>query len=296
MTDLGATQRWFGGVITDRAGIGAGAALAFGETSTLAPEDVIHGSSALSATERLHLYARTYRQRLVGCLRESYPGLCHALGDELFDDFALDYLQAQPSRSYTLATLGAGWPAHLEATRPDRDLPAHEREQWPDFLVDLARLEQTFSEVFDAPGVEGDILPTAADIPDPGDRDARWDAVAITPVACLRILEVRFPVGGYLVAARRGESPRMPAPARCFVVVSRRDYVVTITQIDTAAHALLVELMAGVSVHGAASGAGLALPEACRLVAAWANRGLIAAIEASRPERPVVQSTRGVVR
>lgn len=79
-------------------------------------------------------------------------------------------------------------------------------------------------------------------------------------------------------------------------MVSRRDYVVTITQIDTDAHAMLVELMTGASVRDAAGAGGLTLPEARRLLAAWANRGLIAAIEASRPERSVVQPTRGVFR
>ena len=292
MSALRTTQRWMQGVITDHGGAGTGVDPATGGVPALVPKEVVHGSAGLSATQRLELYGRTYRRRLAGCLRESFPGLRHALGAELFDDFALDYLRAHPSRTYTLASLGAGWPAHLEATRPDHDLPAHERERWPDFLVDLARLERTFSEVFDARGVEGDVLATAADMPD---LDARWDMVAVTPVACLRILEARFPVGGYLVAARRGENPRLPAPARCFVVVSRRDYVVTITQIDVAGHALLIELIAGASVSGAARAAGLALPEACRLVAAWANRGLVAAIEAPRPERPVVLSARGVV-
>ena len=224
----------------------------------------------------------TYRRRLAGCLRDSYPGLRHALGDELFDDFALDYVSAQPSRSYTLAALGEGWPAHLEATRPDRDAPAAERERWPDFLVDLARLERTFFEVYDGPGTEGERLPAAADLPAEPDEDA-----TVTPVACLRLETARFPVGPYLVAVRRGEDPPLPAPAASFMAVSRRDWVVTITELDAAGHALLRELLAGATLARAALTAGVAVPHAWERLREWADHGLIAGVQAAGRGRPL---------
>jgi hypothetical protein len=296
VTDLITTQRWIQGVITDHDGVQAGLARGAGETGALALEDVVRGSGALSATQRLELYSRTHRRRLAGCLRESYPGLRHALGDELFEDFALDYLRAQPSRSYTLASLGAGWPAHLEATRPDGDLPAGERERWPDFLVDLARVERTFSEVFDGTGVEGDPLATAADVPDADDPGASWETITVMPVVCLRIVAARFPVGTYLAAVRRGQDPPLPAPATSFVAVSRRDYVVTITELGAAGHALLAALVEGASVRAAAGAAGVELHEARQLVARWASRGLVAAIEGFRPAGRSFESTSGGVR
>lgn len=294
MSDLAATQRWIQDVITDPDGVDAG--LARAAVGTLTVEAVVRGSAQLGARERLALYSRTYRRRLAGCLRESYPGLRHALGDDLFDDFALEYLSAQPSRSYTLASLGAGWPGYLEATRPDRELPAHERERWPDFLVDLARLERTFCEVYDGPGAEGQALPAAADLPDAADPGARWRAATMTPVACLRLVRARFPVGDYLAAVRRGEDPPLPAPARSFIAVSRRDYVVTIAELDSRAHALLCALTGGASLADGARAAGVTLPEAWRLLRDWADRGLVAAIQVPRFGQPTDQSTKGVAR
>ncbi len=289
MTDLAATQRWIQDVITDPDGVPAALDRVGGATGTLTAERVVHGSASLAAGERLALYGRTYQRRLVGCLRDGYPALRHALGEELFDDFAVDYLRAQPPRSYTLASLGAGWPEHLEATRPDGDLPAHERELWPDFLVDLASLERTFCEVYDGPGIEGLEIATAADVPDNAMPDAIWSQASVTPVGCLRLVRARFAVGDYLVAVRRGEDPPLPGPARCLLAVSRRDYVVTIAQLDAAAHALLSQLCAGARIGAAATSAGVTPEYAWRLVRAWVDRGLVGSIDA--PGTSAVQST-----
>jgi hypothetical protein len=105
--------------------------------------DVVAGSATLSAAQRIEIYRRGYRARLVDCLRRTHPGLRHVLGDEVFDAFALDYLAAYPSRSYTLGRLGANWSAHLEATRPDPDSP--QRERWPDFQPARRRDERARS-------------------------------------------------------------------------------------------------------------------------------------------------------
>lgn len=156
------------------------------------PDELVDGSPAFTAHHRLQIHRRGYRLRLVGCLRETYPGLRHALGEEVFEAFALDYLKAHPPRGYTLNALGAGWPEHLDATRP-------EGEQWPDFLVDLARLERTFAEVYDGDG-EGAVLRT------------------------------RYPVAGYLAAVRRGEDPPLPAPKPSVVAVDRPGWVVTLSE------------------------------------------------------------------
>jgi hypothetical protein len=284
---LAAAQRWFQDVVTDPDGVDAGLTHAADRLGGRDLDAVVNGTRALDARDRLALYSATYRRRLTGCLRESYPGLRHALGDELFHDFALDYLRARPSRSYTLASLGAGWSDHLEQTRPDHDLPQAAREAWPDFLVDLARLERTFCEVYDAPGIEDDVLPTSPAVDRLG--EAGCAAARVTPVVCLRLLDVRYPVGRYLAAVRAGEAPPLPPPARTCLAVSRRDYVVTITELDLPGHRLLNELAAGRLLGDGAQTAGLGLPDAVALLRGWTDRGLIAALDvpgpAGRPTR-----------
>jgi hypothetical protein len=269
-TDLAATQRWMLDAITidgDRAG-------------DLFSGTVVAGSAALSASQRIEIYRRGYRARLVDCLRKTHPGLRHVLGDDVFDAFALDYLAAQPSRSYTLGRLGANWPAHLEETRPDRDSP--QRERWPDFLVDLARLESLFQEVYDGPGVEGGPILGPDDVP-----SEPWAALTVRPVACLRLLPARFPVAGYLAAVRRGEDPPLPAPGDSFVAVSRRDWVVTLTELPPHEHAALAALAAGEQLDIAARTAGCDVPELWQLVRDWADRGFLQAIDPPGPRAPV---------
>ena len=230
-------------------------------------------TAALPAEERIALYRRTYALRLVGCLRESYPALRHALTPALFDDFALEYLAARPSRSYTLNALGAGWPEHLEATRPDRDEP----EPWADLLVDLARLERTFCEVYDAPGGEGRALASVADLPAAPDA-----GTTASPLPCVRLLRARFAVGDYMLAVRRGEDPPLPAARESRLAVSRRDYVVTLTELDGAGFALLGELAGGASVGAAAGAAAVDPAAAWSLLRDWAAHGFFSAITTTR--------------
>ncbi|HEX8065804.1 MAG TPA: DNA-binding domain-containing protein [Thermoleophilaceae bacterium] len=201
-------------------------------------ERVLRPSARLTARERLDLYRRSYRLRLLEAMRASYPGLRHLLGHDLFDEFALDYLVAHPSRSYTLLRLGEGFPAHLEATRP---APDEAGGDWPELVVDLARLERAFAEVYDGPGVEGEWLPAAGDLPDhPGDPRA-----AAEPVPCLRPMRFSFPVAPYLEAVRRGGDPPLPEPGESFLALCRRDYVVTMTPLDARQHAALERLVRG---------------------------------------------------
>lgn len=203
-------------------------------------ERVLRSSGRLSARERLELYRRSYRLRLLEAMRASYPGLRHLLGHELFDEFALDYLHAHPSRSYTLSRLGEGLPAHLDATRPD---PEEAGGDWPGLIVDLARLERAFAEVYDGPGVEDEWLPAASDLPD--EADPVWLRAVGEPVPCLRPMRFSFAVGPYLEAVRRGADPPPPERAETFLALSRRDYVVTMTPLDAREHRTLERLVRG---------------------------------------------------
>lgn len=263
MSDLAATQRRMHAALTS---LDAGGPAA--EAGAL-----VHGSPRLSAQQRLELYRRTYHRRLTGCLRDTYPALRHALGDELFDDFALDYLAANPPRGHSLATLGAALPEHLERTRPDHDLPPHRRERWPDLLVDLATLERAFHEVYDGPGVERLTLPSAADVPCD-------DALTVQLAPCLRVLRARFAVDEYLLAVRRGERPSLPAAQARYVALHRRDWVVALTPLDAAGHALLTRLAAGEPLGAARAAAGCDADDAGERLRGWADRGLLLSLNA----------------
>jgi hypothetical protein len=243
-TPLEQVQRWMLSVITHPNGIVSG--IESDEAQQQVPvtaediEQIITRSRQCTSLERLQIYGNAYYARLIECLQDEFPALRHALGDETFDAFALAYLQDCPSRSYTLSKLGTDFPHFLRETRP-LDIPPE--STWPEFLVDLATLERTYSEVFDAPGPERLTLLRSEDllaIP-----SERWPDARLIPVECLRLLELRFPVHEYATAARHGEHPTVPAPCPTWLVVSREDFIVRRRPVTRTAFQLLTSLTNG---------------------------------------------------
>jgi hypothetical protein len=244
-------QRWMQAVITHPAGASAGiespAALDQIAAVPSQIERVACRSRALTALERLDIYNRSYFARLLECLREEYSVLAFALGSDLFDAFAVGYLESHPSSSYTLNKLGESFPEYLAASRPEH--AARSSTDWPEFMIDLARLERAVNEVFDGPGTEGRPLLTAERLQ--ACPPERWPAARLVCAPCLRLIELRYPVSDYFSAARRQESAPIPPARESFVAVSRQDYRVRRYELTAPQHALLAALLAGEPVGAA---------------------------------------------
>lgn len=217
-------------------------------------ESVVGRSQQRTAIERLEVYGNAYYARLLACLRELFPVLVHALGENVFDQFALDYLQHYPSRSYTLGRLADNFVAFLEETRPDwkEDEQAGDAAQapdWPDFLIDLARLEWNIDQVFDGPGLEGQqrLSPSQLANIDP----AVWPQARLVPAPCLRLLRFQYPVNDYFTAVRAGDDPSLPGAAPQWVALTRRDYIVRRVELSQRQFELLDRLCSGAAVEEA---------------------------------------------
>ena len=227
MSELRRLQELMHHAITDPSGAPAAA-------------QTVRSSARLSAEDRLALYRRSYQMRLLEALRTSYPALCHLLGREAFDEFALDYIRVRPSRSYTLLRLGHGFAEHLAATRPEDD------DAGTSLVVDLAALESVFTEVYEGEGSEGRHQPLASELPtdpEPG--------TTVEPCPSLRLVRSSHRVGPYVLAVRRGERPRPPAAGESFLAVSRRDYVVRFTTLTAGEFDRLRRLVDGAHVERA---------------------------------------------
>ncbi len=256
--ELDRVQRWMQTVITHPDGVERGVASPDAQSEIPVDvnelERVIRPSSRLDSCGRLRVYANAYYARLIECLESEFPAVRRAVGDETFTAFAFGYLQKYPSRSYTLAQLGAQFPAYLEEIRPPRDAGLGEGPDWADFIVDLARLERIYSEVFDGPGTEKQPVLTADDLaqlsPDV------WPEARIVTAPCLRLVQLRFPAEEYISAVRRGEED-IPAPAAepTWLVVTRRDYIVRRWQLSRAQFELLSHLQRGATVRQAIAAA-----------------------------------------
>lgn len=243
--ELDRLQRWMQAVIAHPAGVVAGCDSAEArqqiDVDVHGLEQIVTRSRLLPAVDRLAVYANAYYARLLECLREEYPALVHALGGELFDEFAVEYLQQNPSRSYTLHHLGANFPRHLVETCPQEEDP-----RWTHFLIDLATLERIYSEVFDGPGSEDwDGLSTELLTAVP---PADLVTARLTPAPDLRLVELRSPVHEYVRAARGGEDPTPPAPAETLLAVHRRDYLVRRHPLSRPQFALLTAILDGQTV------------------------------------------------
>lgn len=257
--EINRLQRWFQTVMTHADGVDSGASSKEAQRLIqLGPgelEKVLTRSRALTAAERLAIYANAYHTRLLECLAEVFPFLKRTLGEEAFDGFAFGYLQHYPSRSYTLNELGRAFPRYLEETRPPA---AAERapsnatsslegeDEWPEFLIDLARLEWAIYEVFDGPGVEGQPLLRADDLLTISPEG--WAEARLEPVPCLQLLATRFPVNDYYTSMRQAkedESVPLPSASESFVALSRRNYVVRRYNLSAAEFQLLSALRQG---------------------------------------------------
>ena len=246
--DLNVVQRWMQAVITNPDGIVDGVASDAAQqeialdAATL--ESFILPSKRCSSIERLSVYGNAYFARLIECLAGEFPALEHALGEQLFADFALTYLQDFPSTSYTLGNLANHFVDFLVNSRPPRD--EEEEPQWPDFLIDLSRIESIYSVVFDGPGEENLELISATDLKQiPADK---WGEIRFNFVESFRLEVFDFPVHEYVTGVRKEESPEVPSPQKTRLGISRRDYVVRRQSLSQRQFELLTALVEGATL------------------------------------------------
>lgn len=247
-TQLSTLQRWMQSVISCPGGVSAGidAARQWIDVSTEQVEAVITPSEKRTSLQRLQVYGNAYFARLVECMREQFPALAATLGQELFDGFALDYLDKRPSTSYTLSRLADQFVPHLEATRPasDGDQPG-----WADFLIDLASLEWSIAQTFDGPGAEQTGVLSPDDLAQVS--AAEWPRCKLVAAPCLSLHAYRFPVNDYFTEFRADRPLNIPAAEASWVALSRRNYVVRRIPLEESEFLLLRSLMAGDDVSDA---------------------------------------------
>lgn len=276
---LGGLQHWLQAVIVHPGTVDE--ALGGREAAALVPvgrtHAVVRPSATLTAVERVGVYQGMYLARMREALESDYPGLARFLGPEAWERIVTAYVQAHPSRGYTLNVLGRHLPDFVRTERVPR----------PAFCRDLARLEWAVSEVFDAPETSP-LTEAALGSVSPAD----WESARLVPVDALRLLVLEHDAGAHLDALRDGKRRRPPVRRRrSRVVVYRRGYAVFRREQPAAAFALLEDIVSGVTVGPALAraldrgGARLRASEAFRLFRDWAAMGLFQAVEIERRRR-----------
>src|ERR1700682_478706 len=106
---LARTQRWMQAFIVAPGEMDEDALRAEAVQSEIPADEALKlvlRSDTLTPLERVGIYRGMYLARLVEALESDYPGVRHFLGEEGFYDLASRYVDAHPSRSYTLNRLG----------------------------------------------------------------------------------------------------------------------------------------------------------------------------------------------
>lgn len=255
--DFGLLVRWMHDIMVAEGDLGEKLAAARQIHGVDAGEAVI-GNNRLPAEARIGIYARGYLLRMLECLRAEFPLLRRLVGEQVFDLFALGYIRARPSRSYSLYDLGAGFADHLRATSPSGGR-AGALDSLP---ASLARLERAQAESSRGRGLEKRPALMVAGLPlMPGLRLRLPETV--------RLLRLDFDVLPLLAAAEREEELAFPAAGDCLLAVARSHYRVGVHALTPARFAWLEALgTAGEDAHLAVARAAEASGVAAREIIA----------------------------
>ncbi len=246
MRTLHTIEAWMLGTISHPSGVVAGsathAAQSQNDWNNNCLESFVCTSANWNAVDRLGVYWNAYYVRLQECLHEEYPILRQAVGEEVFDEFVIEYLQAYPPSSYTLGLLGAKFPNYLANTRPPRE-ESESAPDWADFVADLASFEWSINECFDGPGDERLARLTHEALT--GIPIERLYNTTFTLTPCLKLCAYRFPVHLYHASAKAGQTTEFPPPKPSFVAITRQDFVVKHFSLTAAEFSLLKGLQSG---------------------------------------------------
>lgn len=166
-----------------------------GEPSAIA--DAIVDAPPLPAAKRLAIYRNGYAVRLIEALDDTYPIVHAVLGDEVFAALGEAFVAAHPSRHRSIRWYGQELAAFLGAHPPYAQQP---------ILKELALLEWTLAEVFDAP--DALVVERAAlSAVDP----SQWSEIGLRFHPSLRRLHLSWNTVAVWQAMSREEAPPEPA-------------------------------------------------------------------------------------
>lgn len=212
--------------------------LAFDSDDATGIDQVIEHTQKLNARRHLGIYQRGYIARLRNCMSQQFSALEYALGEDIFIAFADGYLASKPSAHYNLAELGREFPAYMQATRPDAD--ADKKEDWIDFMIELAQFEFDFGVLYEQKGDEDFRAAT---------KETSEDQMVLRDVC--GIFEFQFPIRWYYSEFKNGGAPSLPHPHYSFYLVIRHEFQLAIYDLHPEQFAFLSLMKKGINASEA---------------------------------------------
>lgn len=222
---------------------------------------------ALSAEERLEVYAEMYWLRLRDVLRSEFPLVRAVLGEDDFDVLAAKYVRATPSTHFSLDWLGQALAQFLRE-RPVDGAP---------FLADLADLEFARNQAFIAPDAP---VATQDDLRRLTPDTAMTARFVLTP--SVRVLQHAHDVRALFRALVDGAAwTSVEVPARATrLVVFRAGFAVFHDEVGAEEAAALELARAGASLPElcAAFSGEEAAQRAFQAIGSWVTEGVVSRI------------------
>ena len=197
-----------------------------------AVESLITPSHSLPPEERLGVYQFAVRARLIDVLGSDFPAMRHVLGGDAFIDLAEAYLNAYPSRSFTLNDLCDKLPRFL---RTHTKIPHHR------VVLDLARLERVMTKLVDSPTSEVLTPEQIATVP-----SDQWADARLEPIPALRVLAFNSRANAIVTAVRQEtELPPLDDVETWTAVYRKPDFVIWRMNLPRPMYVLLDSLAGG---------------------------------------------------
>ncbi len=210
MTELVTVQKWLQTFIVDP-GSDEEALLSAEDAAGLGPnsaENMILPSPTLQPAERIQIYRNMYLLRMEEALSIDFPAVQHFLGERRFFRLVKDYVQAYPSRSYTLDHLGRHFARYLGER-------SQEIEHGP-FLHDLARIEWSLCLAFQAANAPSIAMTDLANV-DPAD----FESLVLKPIPSMELLQLEHNANEYYRSWVKDEETPTPAREDDWLIVWR---------------------------------------------------------------------------
>lgn len=98
---------------------------------------------------QLSIYTHAYAARLKEVLANDYPAVLMAIGDDRFNQLAVDYIQAHPSQYFSLRDFGRHFPEFVSSLIQQDEAQGSHREEMP-WIYEMTMFEWTLGQAFDA--------------------------------------------------------------------------------------------------------------------------------------------------
>lgn len=192
---------------------------------------------------RLNIYLDGYRARLTNAIRSDYPATLHLLGGKLFDQLALAFIEANPSRSFNLDPYPHGFAAFI-AGNPDK------------FASEVAELESAIAQTFMAAESSPLTVNHLQEL-----TEAAFAKQPLLPRTASKLLEFTYPVNHWFTEERAGKKPDIPQQHASYLYVYRHDNEARRLELPYEAYLLMERLFISPSLEKAIEAAASAHPQ-----------------------------------